>query len=147
MFGIREKHLKKRCVHLETRVTDLMVERDELEDKVHTIGGEFKKLKLTKKIEEEEVQHKLKMREEEVDLKYEKRAHEIEKEGSKFVADNKADCLKEIGEVKDKYRDKVEKTLEKRSDELRSMYTEILARLPDVSVNVGGTTVKSKKSK
>jgi len=147
MFGMTEKHLKKRCAHLEGRVIDLMKVRDKLEDEVHTIGGEFKKLKLTKKIEEEEIAHKLKMREEEVDLKYEKRSHEIKKGSDESVAKNLAECLEKVGAVKDEYRDKIEQNLDKRGDELRSMYTEILGRLPDVSVNVGGTTVKSRKRK
>ena len=148
MFGMTEKHLKKRCVYLEGKISELLTTRDTLEDNVHTISGELKKLKLTKKIEDEEIVHKLKMREEEVDLKYEKRSHEIKHQSDTSVAKNLADCLEKIGKVKDEYRDKIETNLDKRGDELRSMYSEILGRLPDVSVNVGGASVKpAKKSK
>lgn len=147
MFGMLEKQLKARVGNLETRVIELKDERDKLEDNLHTLGAEHKKLKLTKKIEEEEVAHKLKMREEEVDLKYEKRAHEIKATSDEAVAKNLAECDKKVGEVKDTYRDKVEATLEKRSDELREMYTEILERLPEVSVNVGDSKVKTPKRK
>lgn len=147
MFGFNSKYLEKRCANLEKRVTLLMEDRDNLLDEVSTLGSNLKKLALTKKISEEEVAHKLKMREEQVDLQYEKKAQKVEAAADKKVAASEVATLTQVGAVKDEYRDKQEDTLNKRSDELRSMYSEILERLPDVSVNVGGATVRKSKKR
>lgn len=147
MFGYNKNYLEKRCANLEQRVTTLMSDRDNLLDEVSVLNSDLKKLSLTKKISEEEVAHKLKMREEQVDLQYEKRAYETTAEADRKVATAEVKTLKEVGLVKDTYRDKVEVNLEKQRDELRSMYTEILNRLPEVTVNVGGTKVKRARAK
>lgn len=80
-------------------------------------------------MEQEEIAHKLKMREEQVAM-----------DASKRIADAEQKAAKErdegIAKVKDKYRDKLENQLEKRGDEMKEMYSEILTRLPDVSLAI-----------
>jgi len=129
-----EKQLKARCDKLEGRNIELRNLNDELEDKCHTQKIEFEKLERTKKIEEEEIAHRIKCREE---------TTEIEKDKAVADAERKAD--RQVMKVKGEYQDKLIAGLEKRGDELRTMYTEILARLPEVNVEIGGSTVKTKK--
>lgn len=131
MFGLNKRHLENRCANLEGRVIALLNQRDSLEDQVHTTAAELTKVKLTKKISEEEIAHKIKMREETVDIDKQKEIAAVERKADKRVA-----------EVKDEYRDKVEKQLEKRGDELKKMYSEILARLPDVNLAITQHTKK-----
>jgi len=125
MFGLTTEHLKKRCASLEVRVASLLEKRDRLEDINHTLTVENKKLKTKREIEEEKIAHKIKMREEQVDINYQRKEHEILSATDKRVA-----------KVKDDYRDKVEKQLEKRGNELKEMYIEILNRLPDVNLAI-----------
>lgn len=136
MFGKLEGQLKKRCVKLEVSIVELRNEKDTVEDNLYTLKSEFESLSRQHKIREEEIAHKIRMRDEQVG---------IEKEKGIAEAERKAD--ERIMEVKGEYQDKLTKQLEKRNDELREMYTEILGRLPEVAINVGGTTVKTPKKK
>lgn len=106
----------------------LEVERSDLKREV----GD---LKSQKKIEEQEIKHLVKIKDEKRDLEYQKR--EVEADGKR------AD---EIAKVKDSYQNKVEKHLEKRNDELKEMYTEVLSIVPKVEalVEIGGNNKKSK---
>ena len=128
MFGLntkKEARLVKRMGQLESRIVQLMDEKYSLEERVDGLKLENKKLSTKRQIEEEQIAHKIKMREEQVDLNFEKRVAKIEGEKQKAIA-----------KVKDDYRDKTEKQLEKRGDELKKMYSEILMRLPDVSMAI-----------
>lgn len=125
MFGWQKKHLEERCVLLEKRVTQLLQIRDNLTDETHTLQSEVKQLKQTKRMGDEEIAHKLKMREEQVDI-----------DSTKKIAATERKADERVSKVKDEYRDKLEKQLEKRGDELKKMYSEILARLPDVNLAI-----------
>ena len=76
---------------------------------------------------EEDIQHMVKMKEE-------KNALELEKEKIRLQGEQ----AERIAKVKDEYRDKVEKGLEKQNDNLKTMYGQILERLPDVKVKLTG---------
>lgn len=135
MFGWQENRLKERCVQLEERtvilgdrIIDLTNEKDELEDSVSTLSADNTQLKQKRKMEDEMIAHKLKMREEQVAIDSTKKIAAAERAADERVAG-----------VKDTYRDKIEKQLEKRGDELKKMYTEILARLPDVNLAIKQT--------
>lgn len=99
--------------------------RDALSDDVFSLEAENNQLKQTKRMTEEEIAHKLKMREEQVDIDYQRKVGVVER-----AADDR------VATTKDEYRDKVEKQLEKRGDELKKMYSEILQRLPDVNLAI-----------
>jgi transposase-like protein len=114
---------------LEKRVLSLSDIRDQLLDSNAGLVSENKKLKQTKQMSEEMIAHKLKMREESVDAECAKRISEAETKAEKKI-------ITEVGKTKDEYRDKLENQLEKRGDELKSMYTEVLTRLPDVSMAI-----------
>ncbi len=106
-----------------------MQERSRLLDENDELKTDNKRLSKKRQIEQEEVAHKLKMREEQVDMDAEKRIAEAERKAAKDRDDG-------IAKVKDKYRDKLENQLEKRGDEMKEMYKEILTRLPDVNLAI-----------
>lgn len=103
-----------------TQIDSLKTERDSLKE-------ELAALKLKKKIEEEDIKHMLHMKTE---------AMELEKERMDMKFEKKAE--KAIREAHDKYRTKVEDMLGKQVTDLKEMYGQILARLPDVNVKLKG---------
>lgn len=126
MFG-RKARLEKRVEALEKEVEGLRTERDELDDKNFTLRSELKDLRQQKKVEEEDLKHMVKIKEEKLSIEHEKRGIQLER-----AKDT------EVAKVKDDYRNKIEKGLEERNKEIRTMYTEILERLPNVSVRLKG---------
>jgi len=132
MFGLdkkREEVLSERITMLEERCTTLLEVSHKLEDENHELEVENKNLEQTKQISDEMVAHKLKMREESVTMDADKRIGEAERKAAKDRDDG-------IAKVKDKYRDKLENQLEKRGDEMKEMYGQILKRLPDVNMEI-----------
>jgi DNA anti-recombination protein RmuC len=117
--------LETRVKELTQHVTQLMEMRDDLMDETVELKSENKKLKTTRDMEDEQIAHKLKMREETCDMNYNKKLIKKDEE-----------CANAIAAVKDTYRDKTEKQLEKRGDELKNMYGQILKRLPDVNMAI-----------
>ena len=110
--------IKDRNKELETECDTLRGDRRELKDEVE-------QLKLKKKIEEEDIKHMVKMKEERLDLEHQKHLQKSE-----------MDKQKEIGEIKDKYRDKTEAQLEKQLTSMKEMYGEILERLPNINAKL-----------
>ncbi len=136
MFGWQEKRLREKCAQLESRCGDLIEsvrelrdERDELTDENSDLKAENKQLQQKRQMEDEMVAHRLKIREESVKMDADKRISEAERKAAKEKDDG-------IAKVKDKYRDKLENQLEKRGDEMKEMYSEILTRLPDVNMAI-----------
>ena len=132
MFGLNKRNvvrLDARVQMLEKRVLSLSDIRDQLLDSNAGLTSENKKLKQTKQMSEEMIAHKLKMREESVDAECARRVADAETKAEKKV-------IVEVGKVKDTYRDKVENQLEKRGDELKGMFAEVLTRLPDISMAI-----------
>lgn len=107
---------------LKATITGLETERSQL-------SREVADLKSKKKIEEEQIKHLVKIKDEKRDLEYQKR-------------ELKADAKRadDVAKVKDEYQTKVEKHLEKRNDELKEMYVEVLSIVPKVEalVQIGG---------
>lgn len=127
MFNNARKvaRLEERVEQLTDSVEALLTIRDELTDETSKLKAENKKLKITRTMEDEQIAHKLKMREETCDMNYNKKLIKKDEE-----------CANAIAAVKDTYRDKTEKQLEKRGDELKNMYGQILKRLPDVNMAI-----------
>lgn len=143
LFRKKKAALEARLDTLENRIAKLMREKYELQDDVDSLKRENKKLSeenedLTRvrKREEEEIAHKLKMREETLAIEADKKVQKAE-----------AAKQDEIANVKDNYRDKIEKNLEKRGDELKEMYNEILKHLSPVAAAAarasGGNSVSN----
>lgn len=120
-----EKKLRKEWEASE--LSGLRNERDCLEKEVRALKREVEDLKLKRKIEDEDIKHMVRMKEERLDLEHQKKEAELERQKHEAIA-----------EVKDKYRDKTENQLEKRAEDLKGMYAEILKRLPDVNVRLKG---------
>ena len=88
---------------------------------------EVEDLRLKKKIEEEDIKHMVKMKMERLDLEHQKKVQETERVKEKEIAD-----------VKDRYRDKMELQLSKETANIKEMYAQILERLPNVNLKLKG---------
>jgi chromosome segregation ATPase len=115
MFGNR-----KEIVTLKERVTELDNTIEGKERKIRDLEQEAKHA-------DEDIRHLVKINEEKNDIELERKKVELEGEQQKAIA-----------AVKDDYRDKVEKNLETRNTELKDMYGQILARLPEIKVKLDG---------
>lgn len=116
--------LEKREVKLLERVTKLEQQKHTLLDTNEGLRVSNKRLQIKKEMEEEQIAHKLTMREEVCDL-----------ENLKKLQAKQDKCAEEIRKVKDDYRNKLETQVVERVEELRSMYSEILSRLPNININ------------
>lgn len=105
--------------------TKLKDEIRSLEKDKTSLKKELEELKLKKKIEEEDIKHMVRINNERKDIELEKEKIELERKSAN-----------EVAVVKDQYRDKTEKQLEKQLSDMRGMYGEILARLPNYNVKV-----------
>lgn len=94
-----------------------------LRAEIRKLKDEIADLKHEKKITEEDIKHMVRLREERL---------EVEAEKKELERDRKSQA--EIAAVKDEYRDKLEKRLQTEVDNIKAMYSEILQRLPTVSV-------------
>ena len=126
MFGLfNSKRYSQEKAHIERKLAESEDELVVLRKERTTLKTEVEDLKLKKKIEDEDIKHMVKIREEQQDIAYQKKVLELQQ---------KKDA--EVAKVKDDYRDKIEANLNKRGDELKSMYGEILQRLPNVNLEL-----------
>ena len=98
------------------KVKSLEIERDKLKE-------EISDLKIQKKIEQEDIKHMVRLKEEKDLVIHERQKLEMENEKQKA-----------INVVRDEYRDKLEKRLEVEVANMKEMYNQILARLPNINV-------------
>lgn len=111
----------------DTQKEDLKAVIRGLEEERTQLKREVEDLKSKKKIEEEQLKHLVKIKDEKRELEYKKKEMELESEKER-----------EIAKVKDKYRDKMEENLISQKDDIKSMYSEILERLPNVNAKLTG---------
>ena len=114
---------KEKARKLVTTIDTLRKERDDSEEEARKLRATVADLKHEQKITEEDIKHMVRIREEKLELDFEKKNLErgrIQQEA--------------IAAVKDEYRDKRETQLEAQNVVTREMYSEILERLPTVSV-------------
>ena len=104
-------------------VRELEEKIDSLKEDKSKLTEELEKLKLRKKIEEEDIRHMVQINNERKEIQLEKEKLKLERESAAKIA-----------EVKDQYRDKTEQQLEKEVNNMKSMYSEILSRLPNYNV-------------
>ena len=98
-----------------------------LQDRIHKLSTEKKQLALDNKIALEDIKHMTRIKGEKLEIEAERK--EVERDRQKD---------KEVLKIKNEYRDKVEKLLESGREDLRGMYSEILERLPNINVKLGG---------
>ncbi len=110
------KWFKTDTNELTTRIGVLRIEKQALK-------VQLSDLKQEAKIADEDIKHMVKMREERLEIEFEKKNLERQQEKEAEIAD-----------VKDIYRDKLEVRLENEVVSIKEMYSEILQRLPTVSV-------------
>ena len=129
MFNFFKPSYPIGCVEeLETELKALRAEKERLE-------ADIRKLKLEYKIKEEDVMHMVKLKEEKNELEFQRKIMKYE-----------ADKQKEISIIKREYADKIEKQLQKEAENIKTMYDQILSRLPNVNVMLGNAD-PSKDSK
>jgi len=115
----------KRKERLTNIIAGLEGDRDRLRDQVATLETTNKQLKSVRKIADEDIKHMMKMKEE---------AMKLEQKQFEMTVQEKAN--NDIAAVKDNYRDKLEENLQKQIEDIKSMYKEVLARLPNISAKV-----------
>ncbi len=98
-----------------------------LREQKHDLSLEVEKVKLEKKNEMEETKHLVKLRDEKREIEFKKKEMDLE-----------AQKAKDIAEVKDAYRDKMEAQLKNETENIKVMYGQILERLPNVRVGLKG---------
>lgn len=113
---------------LETRIQELQKDVDKYFKERLDIKTELEDLKLKRKTEEEDIKHMVRMKEERVAVELEKKTIQLERERDTAIA-----------KVKDEYRDKMEKQLTQETENIKTMYGQILERLPNVNVKLTGT--------
>jgi hypothetical protein len=112
---------------LEERVQSLQADLDKYFRERLQVKEELEDLKLKRKVEEEDIKHMVRMKEERMEL--EKKTYQLDCDRQKDAA---------IAAVKDEYRDKSEAQLTARGDDLKTMYGQILERLPNINVKMTG---------
>lgn len=104
-----------------------VTEPEKLKSEISRLTEQLKQLKSDKKIEEREIQHLVKLKEEKLLVDYEKKVMELERKKAS-----------EVQVLRDEYQEKLQKLLERRGDDLKDMYAQILARLPDINLHMKG---------
>ena len=104
------------------------LEKRALEKQVNDLKMELDRLKARKDTEEKEIKHLIRMNEEKMQLELDRKKMEYEAEKDQAIA-----------KVKDEYRDKMEQRLIKESENIKSMYSEILQRLPNITAKLNGS--------
>ena len=111
----------------DNKADDLKRIIEKLEEERSALKSEVEDLKSKKKIEEEQIKHLVKIKDEKRELEYKRKEMDLESKKND-----------EIAKVKDKYRDKMEENLISQKDDIKSMYSEILTRLPNVNAKISG---------
>jgi phosphoglycolate phosphatase-like HAD superfamily hydrolase len=113
---------------LEDRIEKLQADCDKFFKERLEVKTELEDLKLKRKTEEEDIKHMVRMKEERMAVDLEKKTIELERQKDAAIA-----------AVKDEYRDKLETQLTQRGDDLKTMYGQILERLPNITAKLTGT--------
>jgi len=106
-----------------TKIETLQDDYNQSRDMVLMLKEEVALLKQEKKITVEDIKHMVRLREERIAVENEREALKRDREKETAIA-----------KVKDDYRDKLEQRLQTEVERILVMYTEILQRLPKVSV-------------
>lgn len=98
-----------------------------LEKQAKVLKNEIAQLKSDKKIEDAEIKHLVKINKEKLDLEHSKKEVEMQ-----------ADFQKKQMTLQTEYHDKVLAQIQESREEQRGTYAEIMKRLPNVNVELGG---------
>ena len=117
----------KRTTKLKNDIIKLEDEHDVVTDENRKVKDELAELKQKRKMEDEDIRNLVKIKEGKLDLEHQKKQVELERGQQTAIAT-----------VKDEYRDKLESNLQQQVKDVKEMYGEILARLPNVNVKLKG---------
>ena len=106
---------------------DYREQKHQLEDQLRGLRNQIAELEAKAKREDEELAHLVRMKESKLEWEAQQKALAMERQK-----------IAQIDKIKSEYCAKLEKQLEERITEMRAMYTEILARLPDINVQLRG---------
>lgn len=98
-------------------------EREQLRTQIRELKDKVADLKHEKKLSDEDIKHMVRIEKERIEVENEKKQLERDRVQQEAIA-----------KVKDEYRDKMERRLETEVKNIKSMYDEILKRLPTVTV-------------
>lgn len=121
MFGFKSNKIEKLIEEKEILEKDIKHKEEEKK----RLREELAEIKLDKKMSEEDIKHMVKMKTEQKDIELQKEKLKLQEAHEKTIA-----------EVKDVYRDKIEKYLEVQVERMESMYKEVLNRLPNVNMEI-----------
>lgn len=109
---------------------------EEQKKTIEELNLEIRELKHKKKLEEEDIKHLVKMKEAKLEQDISRRRQDLEGEFKikQIETDRQKDAA--VFKIKEEYATKVEEQLHKRMTEIREMYSEIVARLPDINVTL-----------
>lgn len=102
-------------------------ESGKLKTEIEQLKKELAELKLKKTMEEREIKHLVTLKEEKLAIEHEKKTVQLEKQFQE----------KEMA-LQTRYHDKIMKAIDVARTEMNATYKEIMKRLPDVSVMLGG---------
>ncbi len=127
----RKYELQSRIVQLEIArnltIDDNAHEREELQMKLSGLRTELDDLKRQKKHESEDIAHLVKIQESKLNIEFAEKTVELERAQQEAIA-----------VVKDEFRDKLEAQLKVETTRILEMHGQILARLPNINVKLGG---------
>ena len=137
MFGLNKKQTLTTIKELEQSVIKahadrlevvegLQAEVERLTTQKRDAVGSLQDLKDKRKRDEEELKHQLAMREDRIKL-----------EADKVTLKQERDYETKVAKLHQDYRDKTEVQLKAQNDTLKKMYSEVLARLPNLNAKLG----------
>ena len=106
-----------------TEIETLQEDYDTSRELIYKLKEEIADLKIEKKVTEEDIKHMVRLREERIAVENEREALKRDREKETAIA-----------KIKDDYRNKMEQRLQTEVERIKEMYSEILQRLPKVSV-------------
>lgn len=119
--------MNKDIKDLKNRMSELNESEKLKKKRISELEEQIEKLKLQKKIEEEDIKHMVKMKMEQLEIEHKKAMLDMEKEKEEIIS-----------RINDEYRNKIEAFLQNQVKDVKEMYSQILERLPDINLRLKG---------
>ena len=132
-----EKH-KSTIEALEAEIEELRDERISLKDDLSDAKRELKEVKADNKMEEENLKHLIAKKEDQLEMDYKRKCDENEMKYAKNEIALEKKKFKEVGDIRDEYKVKLEAQLRSETTNIKDMYGQILDTLRDVTPKLKG---------
>jgi hypothetical protein len=127
LFSRKGGLLAEKNARLEEERSQLLAEIEQKEAEARSLKNAVKQLKLDRKIEEEDIKHMVKMKDERREIEFQKREAALQRDfDAKLAAEERSN------------QEKLEQLLHKEIGNTRATASELLARLPNVNVELSG---------